>query len=159
MAVGIIRNLCSAKKTEELIGKLNELPITLPSSTSSSSSTKRTFAKNSLIEHIARSNEYNTSYGRINSRTENSITLAYYGGYTIGIVTNCEPGKRYVLRYSSGRSVTAMFYASDGTFIGNNDISNSIPFEVPINAEYTIILPQGSSSETYTFTLLSLRRA
>lgn len=147
----------SGKTSINLLQDFSSFPIALPSSTSSSSSTKRTFAKNSLVEHIASSNDYNASYGKINSRAGDSINISFYGGYSVGIVTSCEHGKDYIFKYNSGRPVVALYYRADGTHLTSANVSNSVPFRVPSDAEFTILLlGSESSSESYTFTPISL---
>lgn len=127
----------------DVLDTLSSLPITNPSDTSASSSTKRTFVKNSIVVHIASDNAYNSGLGSLNSRNKNAVNIVQYSGFAIAFVTKCEPGGTYRFKWNGGANgIAIMSYKADGTFLGSATISDrDYTFTVADDAEYTLILP------------------
>ena len=130
-----VRCCGSSKKKVPLIGTLSGLLKLPPSDTSGGTSTKRTFTKNTLVEHLGYDNNYSTSWAYIVNVNNNTLSVDYVDAtYGAGIVTNCPANEEYRITFSGATTIRILSYASDGTFLG---------YTAPLASGSTFTIPNG----------------
>ena len=139
----------------------------VPSNTSSSNTTPRTFTLNSYVRGIAYNNYYAPSNVSDVTVDDNSVSFTGTGGYGVAYPILSSSNKTYVISYTAATTATTdprvsiLFYKENGEFISYSQKiargATTYSFTTPADTYYiAVTFTSGANSGDYSFTNIQL---